>query len=196
MIFERGALTSQIDYDLLRVVRHADWSHEDLSDLEILVILLEDRRFFQHRGVDVLAIIRELIKLFTFQGYGGASTIDMQYVRTRTGYKERTFGRKIYEILLAYLLQKRMNKLEILRAYLEEMYLGSGIYGIRKCAKIVFNKMVYDLDRSEAAQVAAMMVYPRPLHPTLAWEKRVSRRALYGLKLFEKYGQQYTRRSE
>jgi len=161
-----------------------------------LVILLEDRRFFQHRGIDFVSLLRELSKLCTFQKFGGASTIDMQFVRTRTGYKAKTLKRKLYEMLLARRLQGKMDKVPILRAYLQEMYLGLGIYGVDKAAQVVFHRHRYELSREEAAFVAAMMVYPRPLHPTTDWKRQVERRAVYGLKLFDRLGRQYTRHSE
>jgi membrane peptidoglycan carboxypeptidase len=190
------AFLAKIQNDLKKIVQPIAWRYDDLEDLEILIILLEDRRFFQHRGIDFRSVLRELFMMCTFQKFGGASTIDMQYVRMRTGYYERTLPRKLYEMLLAYLLQKRMDKASILRAYMQEMYLGSHIYGVESCARVLFNKARYELERAEAAQIAAMMVYPRPLHPDAAWQRRVARRADYGLRLFEKYGREYTRRSE
>jgi membrane peptidoglycan carboxypeptidase len=183
--------------DLQKVVMpHEGYSYEDLSDLEVLVILLEDRRFFQHRGIDWRSIIRELIKLVTFRAHGGASTIDMQFVRTRTGYKARTIGRKLYEMLLSFLLQYRMNKLAILRCYLGVVYLGSGLHGISAATQKVFGKNVWELDKAEAALIAAMMVYPRPLDPTPNWDMKVQRRAEYGLRLFARLGQGYKQRFE
>lgn len=193
---QRICICGNIEGDLKTIVQSVEWKHEDLGELEILILLLEDRRFFQHSGIDIASIGREILKFCTFQKYGGASTIDMQYVRMRTGYYERSLGRKLYEMLLAYLLQKRMDKVSILRAYMQEMYLGSHIYGVERGARVMFNKARYELSRAELAQIAAMMVYPRPLHPDAAWQCRVARRAEYGLRLFEAYGHEYTRRSD
>jgi len=188
-LYSRLAL--HIKSDLAKIIVPLSWSYDGLSDLEILIILLEDRRFFQHRGVDMFSIAREIFKICTFQKFSGASTIDMQFVRMRTGYKDRTLRRKIYEMLLAYLLQARMGKIDILRAYLQEVFLGSGIYGIESGARVMFNKLSYELEREQASVIAAMMVYPRPLKPSLTWEARVKRRAAYALKLFDKLGQRY-----
>lgn len=78
-----------------------------LTNLEKLVLVLEDRRFMFHHGFDVKSLVRELLRAITFRRHGGASTIDMQFVRTSTGYKERTIARKLYEILLAFIIQFR-----------------------------------------------------------------------------------------
>ncbi len=187
-----------IHRDLEKVVKNSNWwlSYHDLSDIEVLVLLLEDRRFFQHRGIDWRSILREVLKALTFQRHGGASTIDMQFVRTTTGFKERTLKRKSYEMLLAYLLQFRMGKLAILRSYLSIMYLGSGIKGIDQAALIVYRKRLWGLDLTQSAMIASMMVYPRPLAPTDYWKGKVTARAQYGLKLFGKYAERYKQRLE
>jgi membrane peptidoglycan carboxypeptidase len=99
-------------------------------------------------------------------------------------------------MLLAFLLQYRMTKIDILRWYLQEMYLGSGIYGIESAAQRIFAKSSYELMRQEAAIIAAMMVYPRPLVPTSAWKEKIDRRSGYGLRLFAKFGGRYKQRFE
>lgn len=181
--------------DLMIVSMPVHYSkHDDLSPLEIMILLLEDRRYFQHRGIDWRSCVRETVKLCTLQKYGGASTIDMQFVRTRTGYKDKTIKRKLYEMLLARLLQSRMSKIAILRGYLNIVYLGSGISGVETASQKVFDKDPYDLTLYEMSNVAAMMVYPRPRTPTSAWQKKVERRAQYGLNLYRKLGNRYTRR--
>jgi monofunctional glycosyltransferase len=184
----------RLNSDLKTIYVATTQSSDQLSELEILIVLLEDRRFFLHRGIDLLSVAREIFKVCTFQKFGGASTIDMQFVRMRTGYRDRTLRRKIYEMLLAYSLQSKMGKTEILRAYMQEMFLGSGIYGVENAARVMFNKFTYELDRRQAAVIAAMMVYPRPFDPSPDWEERVKRRSAYGLKLFDKLWQQYKRR--
>jgi membrane peptidoglycan carboxypeptidase len=167
------------------------WSYHRLTELEILVLLLEDRRFFNHFGVDFKSSLRDTWRMITFRKHGGASTIDMQYVRTRTGYKDRTFRRKLYEMSLAILIQYRMSKIAILRSYLNEVFLGSGLYGIHIASWRLFQKSSSELTVEEAAIIAAMMVYPRPLNPSLSWEEKINRRANYGLRLFERFGWRY-----
>jgi membrane peptidoglycan carboxypeptidase len=185
-----------IHRDLRKVVEGAHWwlDYGDLTDIEILVILLEDRRFLWHRGVDWKSMLREVFKCLSFQRYGGASTIDMQFVRTRTGFKERTLKRKLYEMLLAFFLQYRLGKRAILRSYLSIVYLGWGIKGIDKAAQAVYDRYTSQLELAELATIAAMMVYPIPKNPTDKWEAKVKRRSEYGLKLFERYAGRYKQR--
>ncbi len=163
-----------------KIKRFADeWG--PLTDLEKLVIVLEDRRFFSHRGFDWIAAIRETAKAITFQRAGGASTIDMQFVRTATGFRDLTAKRKIYEILLAWLIQFRYQKLVILRSYLACAFFGSHLYGCEKASRSLYGKHPTMLNEQEAAELAAMLVYPRPLRPSDEWTAQVKRRATYGL---------------
>jgi membrane peptidoglycan carboxypeptidase len=187
----------RVHRDLDKIVMPFDQEGiRDLCDLEVLIILLEDRRFFDHRGIDWRSIARETLKAIARQPHGGASTIDMQFVRTRTGYKQNTLGRKSYEMFLAFLMQYRMGKLAILRCYMQVMYLGSGINGVTEAASSVFQKELWELTRQESAFIAAMMVYPMPLSPTTRWRAAVERRTAYGLKLFDLYGNRYKQRFE
>jgi monofunctional glycosyltransferase len=166
-------------------------TYPQLTPLETMVVLLEDRRFFRHRGIDWLAWIREIWMICTFRKHGGASTIDMQFVRTRTGYREPTLSRKVYEMALARLLQRRLSKLAILRGYLAIAYFGTRIVGVSAAAAKLFDKETFELSEDEAALIAAMLVYPRPRKPTASWQKNVERRASYGLRLFHRYGSRY-----
>ena len=151
-----------------------------LTTFERLVLVLEDRRFFSHRGFDLLAALREMFKAITFRRAGGASTIDMQFVRTATGFKELTVRRKAYEILLAWLIQFRYAKIVILRSYLGCAFFGSHLYGCVKASRVVYGKHPTMLTQEEAAELASMLVYPRPLRPTDNWTRKVQRRAAYG----------------
>jgi len=152
-----------------------------LNPFEKLVLVLEDRRFFKHNGVDLLAACRELLKLITFRRAGGASTIDMQFVRTATGFQEKTLRRKLYEILLARIIQFRYSKIVILRSYLACAFFGSHMYGGEKAAAKVFAKQISALDDQQSAELAAMLVYPSPLRPEEKWSAKIKRRAAYGL---------------
>lgn len=181
--------------DLLVIEGFVRWNVFDpfLSDFEKIVLILEDRRFLSHGGVDIKACAREIFKCFLGRRHGGASTIDMQFVRTATGYRELTLRRKLYEILLSVLIQYRYSKIQILRSYLDCAFFGSGMIGIHRATNWMYEKAPVALDKNEAARLAAMLVYPRPLAPDDIWERRVDRRAEYGLrrmlrfeKLFEK----------
>jgi membrane carboxypeptidase/penicillin-binding protein len=152
-----------------------------LTALELMTIALEDRRFFYHPGVDVPSIVRETIKALTGRKHGGASTIDMQFVRTVTGFRAPTLKRKIYEAFLALLIQFRYKKLEILRSYLACAFLGSGLIGANAAAQRIFNKNADRLSIEEASFISAMLAYPRPLHGLPRWEQRARRRAAYAV---------------
>ncbi|MBZ0262868.1 MAG: transglycosylase domain-containing protein [Hyphomicrobiales bacterium] len=161
---------------------------EELSNLERAVLVLEDRRYFKHYAVDVRSVIRELLKKITFRRHGGASTIEMQFVRTCTGYRERTLKRKTYEMFLAWALLYRASKMEILRSYLQIAFFGSGIIGADRASLLLFQKTADDLTVEEACVIASMLVYPRPVSPTEKWNGKIKRRSDYGQRLFAKIG--------
>lgn len=155
-----------------------------LTNLEKLVLVLEDRRFFRHQGIDLISLAREVLRAITFRRHGGASTIDMQLIRTSTGYRAHTFKRKAYEMLLAWLIQFRYSKIVILRSYLACAFFGSRLRGAEVAARKMFAKAATDLSIDEAAIVAAMLVYPKPLQPTNKWQSRLDRRAEYGKRVY------------
>lgn len=173
--------------DLLNIHHHTKCYFQfkgELSLLEELVLVLEDRRFFNHLGVDWRSVARECLRKITFRKHGGASTVDMQLVRTITGYKERTFKRKMYEMYLALLLQFRYSKIVVLRTYLSQAFFGSGLIGAEKAALNIFNKHPNMLSLDEAAFIAALLVYPKPISPSDKWELKVLRRAHYGQRIY------------
>jgi membrane peptidoglycan carboxypeptidase len=149
-----------------------------------MTIALEDRRFFHHAGVDARSVLREMLRMLTGRKHGGASTIDMQFVRTVTGFRAPTAKRKVYEAFLALAIQFRHKKLEILRSYLACAYFGSGLIGADSAAQRVFNKRADRLGIEEAALIGAMLAYPRPLHGLPRWEQRAQRRAAYAVAVF------------
>ncbi|MGI0134052.1 MAG: biosynthetic peptidoglycan transglycosylase, partial [Candidatus Micrarchaeaceae archaeon] len=157
---------------------------QQLTSLEKMVVILEDRRFFNHHGVDFLAVIRELAKLLIGKRHGGASTIDMQLVRTVTGYKALTIKRKLYECILAIIIQRRYNKTQILRSYMNCAFFGSHLIGATRASQALFGQPPTNLDDSQAAFIAAMLVCPKPMRSTPKWESRVKRRADYGYSIY------------
>ena len=163
---------------------HPDPRPPALSALELMTIVLEDRRFFNHAGVDLRSVARELVKAATGRKHGGASTIDMQFVRTATGYRKNSMGRKVYEALLAVIIQSRYRKRQILRSYIDGAYFGSGLIGASMAAQKVFGKQPGELDLEEAALIAAMLACPRPLNGSAAWRGKAERRAAYALQVY------------
>jgi membrane peptidoglycan carboxypeptidase len=173
----------RIHSDLLDIHRNTDLYHSeypyDLTTFEKMVITLEDRRFFHHSGFDIRAVLRSTFKFMTLRNGGGASTLDMQFVRVCTGRYERTIARKVYEIFLSFIIQFRYSKLSILRSYLNIAYFGTGLEGADSAAFLEFGKSSQELDIEESARIASFLVFPRPRAPSEKWEKRVSRRANY-----------------
>jgi len=133
-----------------------------LTDYEKIVLLLEDRKFFLHNGVDIRCIPRALKRFIAKGRMGGVSTVEQQLVRTVLGFRERTFRRKAQEVALAVVLSYRAKKTETLRAYLNLAYHGFGVIGCEAATKILFGKNAAELDRVEGALVASLLVYPIP----------------------------------
>ncbi len=169
-----------------------------LTTVEKMVILLEDKRFLDHSGVDAKSVARELWKVARRKRHGGASTIEMQLVRTISQRYEKTISRKISEIFQAILLQKKFSKVEILRAYMRLAYMGTGIKGFSEAAKrhypdlfnIPADQWWVEADLSllsleEAATLASMLVYPKPRLPNAYWAAKIARRSYYGIGLFQ-----------
>ncbi len=141
------------------------------------VIAIEDQSFFQHRGVDLKAIVRAAVRNIGAGKYvEGASTITQQLAKTLFLTPEKTLARKVREALLALQLERRYTKQEILQLYLNQIYLGSGAYGVASAAKTFFGKPLDQLTLAESALIAAMPRAPSrysPLnHPELALERR------------------------
>ncbi len=162
--------------------------NEAISNIEKMVLLLEDRRYFRHKGVDLCFQLQEnYFDCAFFMKHGGASTIDMQFVRTITNFKERTLRRKFYEMVLARVIQYHFTKRQIIKAYLEVAYFGTYITGVGSASSALYRKDINLLDLQQTAFIAAMLVYPRPSSPSDLWNKKVTRRANYALKLYPSY---------
>lgn len=173
-----------------RTRHYVDWPPE-LSIIEKMVLISEDRRFFRHNGIDYRAVLREIFKAITFRRTGGASTIDMQFVRTATGNYERTLRRKSYEMLLAWLIQYRYTKIQILRSYLAIAFFGSRLRGISAASDVVFSIPQDDFTAEQAAFISAMLIYPRPIVPSNEWFCRATRRGRYILSLYPRLKQRF-----
>jgi membrane carboxypeptidase/penicillin-binding protein len=183
------------DIDLIsEKITPAYWDH--LLDFHKLVLLLEDRRFFRHRGVDIISLVRDVWLAFTFRRHGGFSTIEMQLVRTVTERYDRTVKRKIYEILLAIICNFHFKKFDMLNSYISMAYYGTKYpvnfhpaysSNFESVANNQFKKSISQLTLEDSAEIASYLVYPRPTVPTERWLKNVERRRNYALKLMAKY---------
>jgi penicillin-binding protein 1A len=126
----------------------------------------EDARFFQHKGLDYLAILRALLRnIFSGEIVQGGSTITQQVVKSLLLSPEKSFARKIREAILAYKIEKYLTKEEILFLYLNQIYLGHGAYGIAAAAENYFGKTIEELNIAEAALLAGLPQAPSKSSP-------------------------------
>ncbi|HEX3542290.1 MAG TPA: transglycosylase domain-containing protein [Acidimicrobiales bacterium] len=129
-------------------------------------VAAEDRRFYQHKGVDTRGILRALWADLNGGGYvQGGSTIDQQYVRLVYGSNVKSIHRKLREAILAGRLDLRMTKDQILTGYLTRAYFGGGAYGVGAAAQLYFHKSVKDLTLSESALLAGILPAPSAYNP-------------------------------
>ena len=141
----------------------------------------EDSNFYKHSGIDPLAIFRAAIKnVFSVisgdQISGGASTITQQVVKNFLLTNERTFQRKIKEAILAFRMTATFSKDEILELYLNQIYLGSGSYGVAAASQAYFDKSIDDLSVEEMALLATLPKAPSKLDPRKNIAKATIRR--------------------
>lgn len=136
------------------------------SHVVTAVISAEDRRFYQHWGVDPVGILRAARRNFAAGAViEGGSTITQQLVKLRMLNNERTLGRKLREGLAAIWLEMRLPKDEILTRYLNSVYMGAGAQGLPAAAKLYFNKELAELTLSEAALLAGLIKAPSRFNP-------------------------------
>jgi len=130
-------------------------------------IAIEDRRFYEHYGVDPLGIGRAFVANILHRGVAqGGSTITQQLAKNLFLTQERTIMRKLQEVLLALWLERKFSKTQILELYLNRVYFGSGAYGIEQAAQRYFGKSAKHLSLAEAALLAGLVKSPSRLAPT------------------------------
>ena len=139
------------------------------TDLPNAVVAVEDERFYEHRGIDLVGIVRAAaIDIAAGEVEEGASTITQQYIRNTILSEERTditVARKVREMYLAAELEKRLSKQQILESYLNTVYFGEGAYGAEAAARTYFSKSAKDLTLPEAALLAGLPQLPGRLSP-------------------------------
>lgn len=149
------------------------------SDLINAVIATEDRRFFNHPGVDIRGIIRATLYLIaTGNKEQGGSTITMQVARNFFLSRRKTYLRKINEILLALKIEKELTKNEILELYLNKIYFGKHAYGIAAAAAVYYGKKVEELSLAQMATLAGLPQAPSSINPINSPQAALKRRNL------------------
>jgi penicillin-binding protein 1A len=130
-------------------------------------VAIEDRRFYEHFGVDPFGIARAFVANVLHRGVAqGGSTITQQLAKNLFLTQERTLTRKMQEALLALWLERKFTKTEILELYLNRVYFGSGAYGVEQAAQRYFGKSAKQLTLAEAAMLAGLVKSPSRLAPT------------------------------
>ncbi|MEH7253576.1 PBP1A family penicillin-binding protein [Neobacillus niacini] len=143
------------------------------------VIAIEDRRFYQHHGIDIIGITRALIRDIKAGGMvEGGSTITQQLTKNTLLTSQKTLKRKIDEVFLAMKIERQYSKQEILQMYLNQIYFGDGAWGIKHATRNYFGKEVKDLSIGESALLAGIIKAPSALNPYHHLEKATQRKNL------------------
>jgi penicillin-binding protein 1A len=141
------------------------------------ILATEDQNFYQHSGVDLKGILRAIYKDMRAKKFvEGASTITQQLSKTLFLTHKKTLARKLKEAILAFQLERRYTKKEILELYLNQVYFGSGAYGVKAASRTFFDKSIGDLTLSESALIAGMPKSPSRLSPLINKELAIKRR--------------------
>ncbi|HME84634.1 MAG TPA: transglycosylase domain-containing protein [Roseiarcus sp.] len=129
-------------------------------------VAIEDRRFYEHFGIDPVGVSRAVVRDLTGKGgLEGGSTLTQQLAKNLFLTQERTLSRKIQEAILALWLERRYSKDQILELYLNRVYFGSGAYGVEAASQKYFGKSARSVTLSEAALLAGLMKSPTRLAP-------------------------------
>ncbi len=177
-----GELIGEFGEEKRAVVRIKDVP----QGMKAAILAAEDDRFYQHGGVDYVGAARAAIA--NLQGRReGASTITMQVARTFFLTREKTFARKLSEVLLAFKIEANLTKDQILELYINQIFLGQRAYGFGSAANVYFGKQLADLTPAEAAMLAGLPQAPSRQNP-FANPKRAQERQHYVLRRMREVG--------
>ncbi|MCH5166824.1 MAG: penicillin-binding protein [Erysipelotrichales bacterium] len=147
---------------------NSEWVSLDNIDEKLVkyIINIEDQHFYQHKGFDILRIIKSLyLNIKARKIVGGASSISQQYVKNLFLEFDQTWERKIEEAFLTIRLETHYQKDEILEGYLNTIYFGQGIYGVKDAAQYYFNKDISNITMEEAIILAGIPKSPNNYNP-------------------------------
>lgn len=178
VIYCKDAETGEwVENDYLSSDENRIWADIDAipNYLEDAFIAIEDQRFMSHHGVDWKRTLGAVMgELFGGSDYGG-STITQQLVKNLTGERDRSYTRKIREIIRALALETKLSKEQILELYLNSIYLGEGCNGVEAAAHVYFDKSVNQLSLAESASIAGITQYPATYDPFINEEKNIEK---------------------
>jgi 1A family penicillin-binding protein len=142
------------------------------------LVAVEDQRFYEHHGFDAIRIAGAALNNVWHVRRQGASTITQQLARTSFLTPEKTYRRKLQEVILAARIEQTFSKDRILELYLNKVYFGDGLYGVEAAARGYFAKHAADLTLSEAATIAGLVKSPSSYAPTVSRDRATARRNL------------------
>jgi len=156
--------------------------------LKEAVIAVEDKQFYKHKGIYLLGIIRAFcVNIRSREILQGGSTITQQLAKNIFLTQERTYRRKIQEILIALLIEQKLTKEEILERYFNKIYYGHGNYGVQSASLYYFDKPIKDLTIAEIAMIAGLPSSPVRYSP-ISYPKRAMARQSFVLKRMQEEG--------
>ena len=162
---------------------------EDVPDvMKSAILSAEDDRFYQHGGINWAGMTRAVLtNLVNMQKSQGASTITMQVARNFYLSSEKTYSRKLYEMLLTFKIESSLSKDQILELYINQIYLGQRAYGFASAARIYFGKQLSELTTAEAAMLAGLPKAPSRYNPVVN-PARAKLRQQYVLRRMQQLG--------
>lgn len=185
-IYDRSGQT--VLYEIHGEEKRTLISLKDVPDnLKNATIAIEDKDFYRHGGFSVWAIFRTLLTDILFGKRAGGSTLTQQFIKNSILTNEKTLTRKIKEIILAYRLEKKFSKDEILQMYFNEIPYGSTAYGVEAASQKYFGKSARDLNLAEAAVLAALPQAPSRYSPYGPNRDTLLARQKYIIDLMVKY---------
>jgi penicillin-binding protein 1A len=176
-----GELIAEFYHENRRIIVPYDKIPEKLR---LAFVAGEDSSFYKHSGIDLFGMMRAGFKYLTTGVKQGGSTITQQLAKSFVG-TERTWGRKIKDIILAIELEKHLSKEEILYLYLNEIYLGSGSFGVEAAARKYFSKHAWELELHEIAVLAGLPKFPSLANPIMNPKTALRRRNYVLKRMFE-----------
>lgn len=172
--------------NLLIELVHNGYFCEEISLREVpekfikLLLLSEDRDFFKHHGVSLRALGRAIVQnIKNLKVVSGGSTITMQLAKLKAGNSKNNLITKLFETFEAIKLEMHFSKEEILQGYLNEVYLGNNIFGIKKASKVYFNKLPKELDLLEMAFLVKIINSPSLVYEKQVWITQKARKLIY-----------------
>jgi penicillin-binding protein 1A len=153
--------------------------------LKHAIVAIEDRRFYEHRGIDLRGMGRALwTDIASRDTVQGGSTITQQFVKNAYLTSQKTIGRKLFEAALAWQLEQRWSKDRILTTYLNTVYFGNGAYGVEQASRIYFHHPAKEMRPSEAALLAGILENPSLWDPVAHPKTAKARRNFVLLQLY------------